>query len=129
MIAYRVCADQGCFGSDSLAAIEQAILDRVNVINFSISGGGAPYSDAVELGFLKAYENGVFVAASAGNSGPGADTVDHRGPWVTTVAASTSNRAFISTVTLNASNGDSFNPEGCIIDGWNQYPNSRDRIA
>ena len=115
VIAYRVCADQGCYGSDSLAAIEQAILDRVNVINFSISGGGAPYSDAVELGFLKAYENGVFVAASAGNSGPGADTVAHRGPWVTTVAASTSDRQFASTVTLTADNGDTLTLQGVSV--------------
>ena len=41
----------------------------------------------VELAFLDAYDAGVFVAASAGNSGPGASTTEHRGPWVTTVAA------------------------------------------
>jgi hypothetical protein len=72
------------------------------VINFSISGGGNPYADPVELAFLDAYNAGIFVAASAGNSGPGADTTDHRGPWVTTVAASTQTRAFESTLTLSA---------------------------
>ena len=53
-----------------------------DVINFSISGGSHPYSDPVELAFLDAYAAGVFVSASAGNSGPGAATADHRGPWV-----------------------------------------------
>ena len=73
-------------------------------INFSISGGSQPVlSDAVELAFLDAYAAGVFVAASAGNSGPGADTTDHRGPWVTTVAASTQNRAFQTTATVTGS--------------------------
>jgi subtilisin family serine protease len=94
VIMYKVCGAAGCYQSDSAAAVEQAIMDGVNVINFSISGGAKPYSDAVELAFLDAYAAGVFVAASAGNAGPTADTTDHRGPWVTTVAASTQNRAF-----------------------------------
>ncbi len=105
VIMYRVCAAQGCFGSDSMAAVQQAILDGVDVINFSISGGGSPYADAVELAFLDAYAAGVFVAASAGNAGPTPDSVDHRGPWTTTVAASTSNRHFLSNVTLTGDGG------------------------
>lgn len=105
VMVYKVCGDQGCFSSDSVAAVNQAILDGVDVINFSISGGSSPYSDPVSLAFLDAYEAGIFVAASAGNSGPGANTVDHREPWTTTVAASTSNRQFQSTLTLNGSTG------------------------
>ena len=89
VMAYKVCGDQGCYQSDSVAAIQKAIPDSVNVINFSISGGANPYADPVELAFLSAYDAGIFVAASAGNSGPGPETVDHRGPWVTTVGAST----------------------------------------
>ncbi|GAA0412453.1 peptidase S8 [Acrocarpospora corrugata] len=97
---YKVCGAEGCFGSDTVQAIAQAILDGVQVINFSISGGANPYSDAVELAFLDAYAAGVFVAASAGNAGPGAGTTDHRGPWLTTVAASTQKRTFESTITF-----------------------------
>jgi subtilisin family serine protease len=104
IMVYKVCGEQGCYSSDSAAAVNQAILDGVDVINFSISGGGEPYSDPVSLAFLDAYEAGVFVAASAGNAGPTADTVDHREPWTTTVAASTSNRQFQATVSLRASN-------------------------
>ncbi|HEY3079379.1 MAG TPA: S8 family peptidase [Chloroflexota bacterium] len=103
VMAYKVCGDAGCFTSDSAAAVQEAIRDGVNVINFSISGGSNPYSDAVERAFLDAYNAGVFVAASAGNSGPGADTTDHRGPWVTTVAASTQNRAFVNRARLTSS--------------------------
>ncbi|WP_245647007.1 S8 family serine peptidase [Microtetraspora niveoalba] len=97
---YKVCGAEGCYQSDSAAAVAQAIADGVRVINFSISGGSDPYSDPVELAFLDAYAAGVFVAASAGNSGPGANTTDHRSPWVTTVAASTQTRTFQSTITL-----------------------------
>jgi subtilisin family serine protease len=98
---YKVCGEQGCFESDSVAAVGQAILDGVRAINFSISGGTDPYADAVELAFLDAYAAGIVVSASAGNEGPGAGTVNHNSPWVQTVAASTQRRTFRSTVTLS----------------------------
>lgn len=98
---YKVCGAEGCFPSDAAQAVARAILDGVRVVNFSISGGSDPYSDPVELAFLDAYAAGVLVSASAGNSGPGANTTDHRSPWVTTVAASTQTRTFQSTVTLS----------------------------
>ncbi|GAB1817560.1 S8 family serine peptidase [Herbidospora sp. RD11066] len=98
---YKVCGNGGCYQSDSAQAVAQAILDGVRVINFSIGGGADPYSDPVELAFLDAYAAGVFVAASAGNSGPGAATAEHLSPWVTTVAASTQSRTFQSTVSLS----------------------------
>jgi Subtilase family. len=86
---FRVCLVQGCFSSDSVSAVQQAITDGVNVINFSISGGASPFTDPVELAFLDAFNAGISVNASAGNAGPGAATSDHGGPWVTTVGAST----------------------------------------
>lgn len=111
---YKVCGIDGCFSSDSAAAVQQAILDGVKVINFSISGGTNPFSDPVELAFLDAYAAGVFVAASAGNSGPGAATVNHVSPWVTTVAASTQRREYQSTLTLSAG-GDTLTLTGASI--------------
>jgi uncharacterized repeat protein (TIGR01451 family) len=115
VIMYKVCGDQGCFNSDSMAAVQKAIQDGVNVINFSISGGSSPFADGVELAFLDAYNAGIFVAASAGNSGPTPDTTDHRGPWVTTVAASTTDRAFTSTIFLRASNGGTLRLTGASV--------------
>jgi subtilisin family serine protease len=117
VIMYKVCGEAGCFGSDSAAAVQQAIRDGVDVINFSISGGANPYSDAVELAFLNAYDAGVFVAASAGNSGPSPETTDHRGPWVTTVAASTQDRSFENSVTLSADGGATLTLTGVSITG------------
>lgn len=100
VLEYKVCGLLGCYSSDSVAAVQQSILDGATVINYSISGGAQPFNDPVELAFLDAYNAGVFVAASAGNSGPGAGTTDHQGPWVTTVAASTQSREFQSTLTV-----------------------------
>ncbi|MBX6356248.1 MAG: S8 family serine peptidase, partial [Micromonosporaceae bacterium] len=99
---YKALGAQGGFSSDLAAAAQQAIKDGVNVINYSISGGSNPFTDPVELAFLDAYAAGVFVSASAGNSGPGAATTDHVSPWVTTVAASTQTREFTSTLTLTS---------------------------
>jgi hypothetical protein len=115
VIMYRVCLEQGCFQSDSIAAIEQAIEDDIDVINFSIGGGANPYADAVELAFLDAFNAGISVNASAGNAGPGAGTADHGGPWVTTVGASTSPRRFAATIHLTASNGDTADLVGSSV--------------
>ncbi len=103
--AYKVCwADTptggGCFSSDSVAAIDQAVADGVDVINFSISGSRTNFRDPVEIAFLFAADAGVFVAASAGNAGPASSTVAHPGPWLTTVAAGTHNRNGEGSTTL-----------------------------
>ena len=89
----------GCYGGDSVAAIEKAILDGVHVINFSIGGSRNSIIDPVEVAFMNASMAGVFVAASAGNSGP-ANTVSHVSPWITTVAASTHNRTYVGDAAL-----------------------------
>ena len=108
--AYKVCWETGaggsCFTSDSVAAIDQAVADGVDLINFSISGSQTNFRDPVEIAFLFAADAGVFVAASAGNSGPTTSTVAHPGPWLTTVAAGTHNRTGSGSVTLG--NGESY---------------------
>lgn len=109
--AYKVCWTDagtglnGCATSNSVAAIEQAVKDGVNVINFSIgsSAGGGAFNEPTEKAFFGASNAGVFVAASAGNNGPTATTVSpvgHISPWLTTVANSTHNRIYVGSATL-----------------------------
>ncbi|HEX6571350.1 MAG TPA: S8 family peptidase [Steroidobacteraceae bacterium] len=102
--AYKVCwqtpTGGSCFSTDSIAAIDQAVADGVDVINFSISGSQTNFRDGVEIAFLFAADAGVFVATSAGNAGPATSTVAHPGPWLTTVAAGTHNRNGEGSVTL-----------------------------
>ena len=88
-----------CFNSDSVSAIDRAVADGVHVINYSISGSQTSVNDPVEQAFLRAAQAGVFVATSAGNSGPG-QAVAHVSPWLTTVAASTHPRIFSADATL-----------------------------
>ncbi len=102
VIAYKGLGNLGGFTSDLAAAIDQAVADGVDVINYSIGGGASVPTGADDIAFLFAADAGVFVATSAGNSGPGPDTVGSPGnaPWLTTVGASTQPRFFEGTVVL-----------------------------
>ncbi len=108
--AYKVCwsgpdpskeTDDGCELSDIVAGIEQATADGVDVLNMSLGGPGKT-EDAFQRALLGAADAGIFVAASAGNSGPDAGTVENTEPWVTTVAASSVPRNYSGTVTLGS---------------------------
>ncbi|WP_116953448.1 S8 family serine peptidase [Jiangella endophytica] len=90
----------GGYDSDLVAAVDQAVADGVDVINYSVSGTSTDFLDPVELAFLNAADAGVFVAASAGNDGPTGGTVAHPSPWVTTVAAGTHDRGTSGSATL-----------------------------
>lgn len=128
---YKVCWEKvnpatgiqggSCSTADSVAAIDDAIADGVDVLNYSISGTRTNFLDPVEVAFLFAADAGVAVATSAGNEGPGASTVAHPSPWVTTVGASTHNRDGLGTLKVGATtySGKSFAPTaatGTIVD-------------
>ncbi|MDQ3455467.1 MAG: S8 family serine peptidase, partial [Actinomycetota bacterium] len=113
---YKVCwstdlvGGNSCFSTDSVAAIDMAVANGVDVLNYSITGSTNSFVDTVEVAFYRAAAAGVFVAASAGNSGPGASTVAHNSPWLTTVAASTHDRAYDASATLG--NGTTYDGAG-----------------
>ncbi len=120
IIIYDVCATNidpnvgGCYHSASAAAVNQAIADGVDVINFSIGGGDDPYNNVVEIAFLNAVNAGVFVSTSAGNSGTsGINTLGHLGPWVSTTAATTHNRQ-LTNVLQDMTGGDTTPPADLI---------------
>lgn len=110
---YKVCwdgpdplvtTDDGCFPSDSMAAIDQAVVDGVDVINFSIGGSSNSFAGADDIAFLFAADAGVLVATSAGNAGPGAATVGTPSgvPWITAVGATQDDGVFYNAITVNA---------------------------
>lgn len=96
--------DVGGFSSDLAAAIDAAVADGVDVINYSI-GSDTPGFDGVDdIAFLFANAGGVFPSVAAGNAGPAAGTVGSpaAAPWVMTVGASTQDRTFKGSVTLGS---------------------------
>jgi subtilisin family serine protease len=111
IISYKVCITT-CPVSAILAAINQATLDEVDVVNFSIGGESSdPWSDLDAQAFLNAHNAGVFASVSAGNAGPGAGTIGSPAdaPWVHTVGASTHNRKLLNSL-QNLSGGGSQPP-------------------
>ncbi len=101
IIAYKGLGENGGLSSDLVAAIDQAVADGCDVINYSV-GSNANVLTADAMAYLFAADAGVFVATSAGNSGPEAATIGSpaSAPWVTAVGANTHNRTFISDITL-----------------------------
>ncbi|GAB4117597.1 MAG: hypothetical protein Tsb0027_10330 [Wenzhouxiangellaceae bacterium] len=110
IIAYDVCT-VGCPNTASTAAINQAILDGADAINFSIGPGVggrgiSPWQDTSDRGFLDAVGAGIFVASSAGNTRPPTQNpnpeadVSHRGPWIMTVANSSHDRVNSNNVSI-----------------------------
>ncbi|MGI9101938.1 MAG: S8 family serine peptidase [Terriglobales bacterium] len=85
---------------DILNAVEAAVQDGMDVLNLSLGGsphlGAAAGRDVLTVGLENAVEAGVVVAVAAGNSGPGAFTLESpgRSPKVITAGAST-NQHFI----------------------------------
>lgn len=98
--SYKVLGPGGGTTADIVAGINKAVADGVDVINGSLGGTpiASPWVDDDSVALLNARDAGVFAAFSAGNNGPGADTIGSPGnaPWVTTSGASTSDRHFIS---------------------------------
>ena len=94
VIAYQVCFPvDGCADEAIVTAVEQAIQDGVDVINFSIGGSERfPWDDPIALAFLSARESGIAIAAAAGNGGPNFYTLSHSAPWYLAVAASSHDR-------------------------------------
>ncbi|MBT0587138.1 S8 family serine peptidase [Alteromonas oceanisediminis] len=103
IIAYQVCLPgnngdtySGCAGTAILGAQEDAIIDGIDVANYSIGIPGPAsnlaWNNASEVGFLSMRNAGIFVAVSAGNSGPLQGTTTKQAPWYTAVAATTHGR-------------------------------------
>ncbi|KAK6914678.1 Peptidase S8/S53 domain [Dillenia turbinata] len=94
---YKICWRLGCFDSDILAAMDQAISDGVHIISLSV---GAKDRDSIAIGAFGAAAHGVFVSCSAGNSGPNPASAFNIAPWILTVGASTIDREFPADVIL-----------------------------
>ncbi|EXB44294.1 Subtilisin-like protease [Morus notabilis] len=105
--SYKVCSSEGCYGAAILQGIDDAVNDGVDVISISIGSGTSSefFEDPIAIGAFHADQNGVVVVCSAGNYGPEPFTVGNTAPWIFTVAASSLDRDFQSTVLLGNGRG------------------------
>ncbi|KAL5990277.1 hypothetical protein ACLOJK_011174 [Asimina triloba] len=111
---YKVCWFGGCYSSDILAGMDDAIRDGVDVLSLSLGGFPLPlYEDSIAIGAFRAVERGITVICAAGNNGLIPSSVANEAPWVTTVGASTLDRRFPAIVRLG---------DGQILYGESMYP-------
>ncbi|XP_057838010.2 subtilisin-like protease SBT4.10 [Cryptomeria japonica] len=113
---YKVCwAPEGtCEDVDILAAFDDAIHDGVDIISISVGKSGyilEYFEDPIAIGSFHAMKKGILVSASAGNDGPDLQSICNYSPWTLTVAASTTDRKFISPLVL----GNNMTLEGTAI--------------
>lgn len=85
-----------------MSAFDDAIADGVDVITISIVLNDIPpfQRDPIAIGAFHALAKGILTVNSAGNDGPKISTVTSSAPWVFSVAASITNRAFMADVVL-----------------------------
>lgn len=93
---YKACwlrpGDQraSCNTSDLAQAIDAAVADGVDIINYSVGSTQTRITAPDDLALMAATKAGVFTVVAAGNEGPDYGTIGSPagGPWVITAAAS-----------------------------------------
>jgi subtilisin family serine protease len=80
-----------CTTADLARAIDDAVADGVDIINYSVGSLETDLTAPDDLALLNAFDAGVLSVVAAGNDGPNSGTIGSpsSAPWVLTVAAST----------------------------------------
>ncbi len=110
LISYKVCLadnpdtpedENVCILDAILNALDQLVVDRVTLVNYSIGGASSdPWTDRDGAAMLNARAAGTLIVTSAGNDGSAPDTISSpaNAPWLLTVANITHNRRFQNTL-------------------------------
>ncbi|GLU04248.1 hypothetical protein SLE2022_214070 [Rubroshorea leprosula] len=92
---YKLSPDGFVAENDVLTAMDQAIVHNVDIMSLSIAFRQKPYfQDVIATASLSAMEKGIVVACAVGNEGH-PNTTHNAAPWITTVGASTIDRALL----------------------------------
>ncbi|KAI3497350.1 hypothetical protein L1887_39901 [Cichorium endivia] len=108
--------------SDTLAGMDQAIEDGVDLMSLSLGFSETPFfQNPIALGAFAAMEKGIFVSCSAGNAGPHHYTIFNGAPWITTIGAGTIDRLLAAYVTTGDQKygtlvGKSIFPENLLVE-------------
>lgn len=94
--AYKACwlrpdaQRASCNTSDLARAIDAAVADGVDIINYSVGSSLLKISAPDDVALLAAAKAGILTVVAAGNEGPNLGTIGSPagGPWVITAAAS-----------------------------------------
>jgi subtilisin family serine protease len=85
--------DAHCATSDLARAIDDAVADGVDIINYSVGSLDPDLTAPDDIALLNALDAGVLTVVAAGNDGPELGTIGSpsSAPWVLTVGATTQN--------------------------------------
>ncbi|XP_068493896.1 cucumisin-like isoform X4 [Phaseolus vulgaris] len=101
---YKPCWSSGCEDADILQAYDEAIEDGVDIISISLGPSevvhNSYFNDTFAIGSFHAMKKGILTSTSAGNKGPELYTISKNAPWSLSVAASTIDRKFFTSVQL-----------------------------
>ncbi|XVE57550.1 hypothetical protein DITRI_Ditri04bG0099400 [Diplodiscus trichospermus] len=112
---YKALYTFGGYMSDVVAAVDQAVEDGVDILSLSVGVSSVPPGlsavlNVLDMELLFATKAGVLVVQAAGNGGPSTSSVISISPWITSVAASITDRKYNTTILLG--NGQSFSGTG-----------------
>ncbi|PSR93488.1 Subtilisin-like [Actinidia chinensis var. chinensis] len=112
---YKALYTFGGYMSDVVAAVDRAVEDGIDILSLSIGPSSVPsgpsaFLNVLEMVLLFATKAGVLVIQAAGNGGPSSSSVLSFSPWITSVAASITDRRYNSSIKLG--NGQSFTGTG-----------------
>ncbi|KAJ4746492.1 Subtilisin-like protease SBT2.5 [Rhynchospora pubera] len=102
---YKALFPFGGYMSDVVAAIDKAVEDGVDIISMSIGPSSVPpgpssFLSILEIELLFATKAGVSVIQAVGNSGPDPNSILSFSPWITSVAASGTDRMYKNSIIL-----------------------------
>ncbi|KAH6777756.1 hypothetical protein C2S51_009068 [Perilla frutescens var. frutescens] len=102
---YKAMYPFGGYMSDVVAAVDQAVEDGVDILSLSIGPASVPpgpssFLSMLELELLLATKAGVLVVQAVGNGGPTSSSVLSFSPWITSVAASMTDRKYNNSLFL-----------------------------
>ncbi|KAJ4968182.1 hypothetical protein NE237_014883 [Protea cynaroides] len=118
---YKVCWKSGCAEHDTMAAFDDAISDGVDILSVSLGIRAIRTfdRDVLSIGAFHAMQKGILTSVAAGNEGPSFHSITNAAPWMLTVAATSIDREFISTVTLG-------NNITIVGDALNSFPTQQE---
>ncbi|VFQ70506.1 unnamed protein product [Cuscuta campestris] len=102
---YKALYSFGGYMSDVVAAVDQAVEDGVDVLSLSVGPSSIPsgpsaFLNVLEIQLLFATRAGVLVVQAAGNGGPSSRSMLSFSPWITSVAACTTDRRYTNSIIL-----------------------------
>ncbi|KAJ4826548.1 hypothetical protein Tsubulata_039607 [Turnera subulata] len=112
---YKALYTFGGYMADVVAAVDQAVEDGVDILSLSIGPSNVPsgpsaFLSVLEIELLFATKAGVLVVQAAGNGGPSSSSILSFSPWITSVAASITDRKYNNTIILG--DGQTFSGTG-----------------